>query len=130
MPNYRQRPQPTTGRPKSAYQRYKDKLAVIQKKHLDKLSCKTTDTDTQPVPEVSIADAPLSDDGVTVVLTGEMIDRGQSDAGGWSRRQLVLIGVEWPPRKGWKRDAIGRRIQVDAYLQFLKLRKVFKKPAG
>ena len=31
----------------------------------------------------------------------ELIFRGVSRNGGWSREQLNALGVEWPPVRGW-----------------------------
>jgi hypothetical protein len=37
-----------------------------------------------------------------VAVTREFIDSGRSIAGGWTREQLAVLGVSWPPPKGWK----------------------------
>lgn len=52
-----------------------------------------------------------------------MIEAGQSGAGGWNAGQLALLGVEWPPRHGWFKRAIGQPIELAAYEEFLRLRK-------
>jgi len=41
---------------------------------------------------------PMSD---MVVVTREFIMSGRSPNGAWTRAQLALIGVPWPPVNGW-----------------------------
>ena len=55
-------------------------------------------------------------------LTEDIIEAGQSRNGGWSERQLALLGVAWPPGAGWKRDAIGREVPNPAVEEFLALK--------
>lgn len=57
----------------------------------------------------------------TVELTDEMIEAGKSDAGGWNREQLALIGVAWPPPKGWKRSVLGKHVERETLERFLAL---------
>lgn len=44
---------------------------------------------------------------------------GRSSAGGYNRKQLAAIGVEWPPQKGWLKDLIGKEIESSSYQAFL-----------
>jgi hypothetical protein len=62
----------------------------------------------------------MVDDLVTVTV--ELIDAGQSESGGWSKAQLALIGVAWPPPAGWKGVAVGRRIPRADAERFIALR--------
>lgn len=34
------------------------------------------------------------------------IESAKTPAGGWTRKQLAAWGVEWPPKKGWRRNLI------------------------
>lgn len=45
-----------------------------------------------------------------VTITNDLIESGKSAAGGYSKAQLALLGVAWPPISGWKRQVIGRQI--------------------
>jgi hypothetical protein len=54
-----------------------------------------------------------------VVITNDLIAAGMTGNGGWTRIQLALIGVSWPPPKGWRRRAIGRRIPKDDAERFV-----------
>lgn len=57
-----------------------------------------------------------------VRVTAELIEAGRSERGGWSKVQLALLGVSWPPLPGWKREVVGGSIpQADAE-RFVQLR--------
>ena len=54
-----------------------------------------------------------------VVISEDLLLRGRSEKGAWTREQLALIGVGWPPAKGWKKVVIGREIaatDADAFI--------------
>jgi len=63
-----------------------------------------------------------------------MIHSGKSERGGWTRAQLALLGVTWPPLKGWLSALIGTELAKADYLAFLmsrnrlELRQCHKKP--
>ena len=54
-----------------------------------------------------------------VTITDDLIESGKSAAGGYSKAQLALLGVAWPPVSGWKKDVIGRQITSDAAAKFM-----------
>lgn len=56
------------------------------------------------------------------IITSELIEEGKSEKGGWTKFQLSLLGVQWPPQKGWKEIVIGRRIAIEHARQFLQKR--------
>lgn len=60
-------------------------------------------------------------------LTNELISAGFSDAGGVTRRQLDALGVQYPPKVGWKNQLIGVEISQESYDLFLSLRNTSKK---
>lgn len=47
------------------------------------------------------------------IVTAAWIDRHQTAKGGWTALQLAQLGVAWPPARGWKHEAQGRRIADD-----------------
>lgn len=57
-----------------------------------------------------------------VTVTREFLESGKSLNGGWSREQLELIGVPWPPVSGWRREAIGRELGEEDAGRFIALR--------
>jgi hypothetical protein len=42
-----------------------------------------------------------------VILTEEFLESNRSDRGGWNNSQCALLGVGWPPIRGWKKYVIG-----------------------
>lgn len=61
------------------------------------------------------------------ILTNDHITAAASDAGGWSRSQLALIGVPWPPQQGWRTRAVGKTIPEGDLRAFLALRDARRK---
>lgn len=60
-------------------------------------------------------------------LTNDLIVAGFSDGGGVTRQQIELLGVEYPPKSGWKKRLIGTDISQEKYDFFIKLRNSSKK---
>ncbi len=52
-----------------------------------------------------------------------MIENGLSSKGGYNKKQLEILGVEWPPQKGWKSALIGTMISQKQYQDFLNAKK-------
>ena len=48
-----------------------------------------------------------------VCIDLDFFERGRSAAGGWSAKQLAVLGIKWPPRKGWLRGMIGDWISIE-----------------
>lgn len=51
-------------------------------------------------------------------VTDEWLLRWQTPNGGYNRKQLTLLGVPWPPKRGWKHDVLGREISEEAARAF------------
>lgn len=54
-----------------------------------------------------------------VLITDDFIESGKSTAGGFSKAQLALLGIPWPPVGGWKAVVVGQKISSDAASRFL-----------
>lgn len=52
-------------------------------------------------------------------LTRQLIDQGKSARGGWNAKQLAVLGIAWPPLKGWPARLEGQEISDEQYQQFL-----------
>jgi hypothetical protein len=50
-----------------------------------------------------------------VILTKENIESLCNLPGGFTRKTLAALGVDWPPKKGWKFDLIGKEIPDEQY---------------
>lgn len=57
-----------------------------------------------------------------VTLKQAHIDAAKSDAGGWSRGQLALLGVSWPPQQGWAGTVLYKRLPGTVVAAFIRLR--------
>jgi hypothetical protein len=64
-----------------------------------------------------------------VRLTRELVHAGKSAGGGWSKEQLALIGVPWPPPKGWVGRLEGRRVPGSTAAAFLALKDSHRQTA-
>ena len=53
------------------------------------------------------------------------LSAGVSDAGGWNKAQFALIGITWPPLRGWKAALIrdGFKVPTSTHTEFQALRK-------
>ena len=55
--------------------------------------------------------------------------QGRSERGGWTKDQLALLGVTWPPEAGWIYRVMGDQITEEAARAFLQ-RPTSRLPAG
>ena len=63
-----------------------------------------------------------------VLLTDELLKAGESRHGGWSKAQLRLLRVYWPPARGWRRKLVGRGMSTEDYAKFLELKDAHVRP--
>lgn len=63
------------------------------------------------------------DDNPLIPVSPEMLAAGRSAAGGWTREQLALIGVPWPPPKGWQKDVCRNKLIRKKDAEFFAERK-------
>ena len=54
-----------------------------------------------------------------VLVTREFIMQGRSERGGWTKDQLALLGVTWPPEAGWIQRVVGKEIYAEAASAFV-----------
>lgn len=48
--------------------------------------------------------------GHRMIVTKQYLNKHKTGKGGWTKKQLVALGVEWPPTKGWKKIVIGHAL--------------------
>ena len=46
------------------------------------------------------------------IITEELIKSYETEKGGYLQKDLKMLGVEWPPLKGWKSRIIGNEVKV------------------
>ena len=59
-----------------------------------------------------------------ILLTKQLIEDGLSPKGGYNRKQLAILGVDWPPQKGWKNALIGTLVTQKQYQDFLNAKEI------
>ncbi len=64
------------------------------------------DQSAPPLPSEQL----MIDSETTVCVSDELIRAGESGNGGWSKKQLALLGIAWPPQKGWRRAVNGLKL--------------------
>jgi hypothetical protein len=62
-----------------------------------------------------------------MIITNEFLDENKTPNGSWRKKQLELIGISWPPQKGWKKEVIGKEISDEEAILFSKF-KIKEKP--
>lgn len=55
-------------------------------------------------------------------ITRDLLNRGKSTRGAWSKKQVECLGIEWPVEKGWAKRAIGQPISMEAAKKFTALK--------
>ena len=53
-----------------------------------------------------------------MVITDDWIAKNATGANSWTRKQLDLIQVAWPPKSGWRRWVVGLEIDDAAAREF------------
>lgn len=61
-------------------------------------------------------------------ITAEWLEANKTSKGAYTQQQLLVLGVEWPPRKGWQKRVIGAEIRDAQKLQFERNGKIAKSP--
>ena len=56
-----------------------------------------------------------------MIITMELLMAGATQRGSHKRRQIELLGEEWPPTRGWKQRIIGKVISDEAAEEFIRL---------
>jgi hypothetical protein len=51
-------------------------------------------------------------------ITAEWLEQNKTAAGAYSKQQLKVLGIDWPPRKGWQKKVIGTEIRDTQSMQF------------
>ena len=47
-----------------------------------------------------------------MIITNELIESLKTRNGGWTKRSLAVLGINWPPTKGWKNRIIGNELAI------------------
>lgn len=58
-----------------------------------------------------------------ITLTKELIKNGASLKGGYTKAQLNILGIDWPPPNGWLKSLIGKSISDADYNKYIHFKK-------
>lgn len=61
-------------------------------------------------------------------LTEEHLQQARSINGGWSRKQVEVLGIGWPLEYGWKQDVLGQDFHPEDIADFISLKDAHIKP--
>lgn len=64
-----------------------------------------------------------------MTITNRLLHLGESGRGGWNRKQIEILGLEWPPRKGWQQTVLGKPITQEDAKRFVELNGATIRPA-
>ena len=53
-----------------------------------------------------------------MIITDEWLIENSTKSGGYTKSQLALIGVQWPPEQGWKNIVIDTEITEENKIAF------------
>jgi hypothetical protein len=59
------------------------------------------------------------------IVDFKIIEIAKTKNGGYTKKQLEIIGVDWPPKKGWKREFKNKKIFIseNEFYEFLEIGK-------
>jgi hypothetical protein len=59
-----------------------------------------------------------------MIITKDFIEQHKTVNGAWTRQQLFVLGIQWPPRHGWMRSVIGRELTPEQVAAFIAAREI------
>lgn len=54
-----------------------------------------------------------------ITLTKIRLEKAKTKAGGYTKKQLALLGLSWPPNKGWVARLTGTQITLQQFISFV-----------
>ena len=58
-----------------------------------------------------------------MIISDDLIKSGESGNGGWNKQQLAVLGINWPPYRGWRKCIIGKSISDSDAKKFIELKR-------
>lgn len=53
-----------------------------------------------------------------MIVTKTWVHAHKTVRGGWTKKQLAVLGVPWPPPKGWLKAVVGTQITESQRIEF------------
>lgn len=63
-----------------------------------------------------------------ITLTWDMIQDASTLNGAWTLAQLQILGIKWPPKKGWLKNLIGKQVTHEQWERFVKASEIRRHP--
>ena len=57
-------------------------------------------------------------DNTPVKVTIDYINKHKTEKGAWTRKQILALGIKWPPKSGWKQELDGTYITQEKAREF------------
>ena len=64
------------------------------------------------------------------IITKGWLKKHRTKAGGYCNAQFAILGVMWPPAKGWKSHVLGRPLEEGLKLAFESYAAKYDKPSN
>jgi len=55
-----------------------------------------------------------------ITLSDERLEKAKTLKGGYNAKQLEVLGVSWPPLKGWKAEVVDAKITLSNFIEFVR----------
>jgi hypothetical protein len=62
----------------------------------------------------------------SIVVTKEFLLKHRTINNAWISKQLSLLDVSWPPKKGWIKKVIGKKLSKEDSLLFSNYKNFYK----
>ena len=56
-----------------------------------------------------------------MIITNEWLTKNKTPNGGYNKKQFEILGISYPPQKGWKEQLIGRNLSEEKVREFEKI---------
>lgn len=55
-----------------------------------------------------------------ITITEERLNKAKTPKGSYNAKQLRVLGINYPPKKGWKKKLIGEKVTLLRFIEFVK----------
>ena len=59
-----------------------------------------------------------------MIITKDYLNKHKTNKGAYTRKQFQILGIGWPPGKGWERQIIGKEITIEEAGLFEKAKNI------
>jgi len=59
-----------------------------------------------------------------MIITKDYLNKHKTNKGAYTRKQFQILGIGWPPGKGWERQIIGKELTIEEAELFEKAKNI------